>query len=63
MRLLKNIADATGGTYNEVENVVELKEKVLLFSNDGKPFDKKEIGNEIRIIETHKIDDPDNPDK
>ena len=59
VRLLKNIADATGGTYNEIENVVELKEKVLLFSNDGKPFDKKEIGNEIRIIETHKIDDPD----
>ncbi|MGX3045369.1 hypothetical protein [Helicobacter sp. T3_23-1056] len=61
VRLLKNIANATGGTYNEIENVVELKEKVLLFSNDGKPFDKKEIGNEIRIIETHKIDDPDKP--
>ena len=61
VKLLKNIANATGGTYNEVENVVELKEKILLFSNDGKPFDKKEIGNEIRIIETHKIDDPDNP--
>ena len=61
VRLLKNIANATGGTYNEVENVVELKEKILLFSNDGKPFDKKEIGNEIAIIKTHKIDDPDNP--
>lgn len=57
--LLKNIANATGGTYNEIENVVELKEKVLLFSNDGKPFDKKEIGNEIRIIETQKLVDPD----
>ena len=59
VRLLKNIANATGGTYNEIENVVELKEKVLLFSNDGKEFDKKEIGNEIRIIETQKLDDPD----
>lgn len=59
IRLLKNLANATGGTYNEIENVVELKEKVLLFSNDGKAFDKKEIGNEIRIIETQKIDDPD----
>lgn len=57
--LLKNIANATGGTYNEIENPVELKEKVLLFSNDGKAFDKKEIGNEIRIIETQKLDDPD----
>ena len=57
--LLKNIANATGGTYNEIENVVELKEKVLLFSNDGKEFDRKEIGNEIRIIETQKLDDPD----
>lgn len=57
--LLKNIANATGGTYNEIENVVELKEKVLLFSNDGKEFDKKEIGNEIRIIETQKLVDPD----
>lgn len=59
IRLLKNLANATGGTYNEIENVVELKEKVLLFSNDGKAFDKKEIGNEIRIIETQKLDDPD----
>ena len=59
IRLLKNLADETGGTYNEIENVVELKEKVLLFSNDGKAFDKKEIGNEIRIIETQKLDDPD----
>ena len=59
IRLLKNLADETGGTYNEIENPVELKEKVLLFSNDGKAFDKKEIGNEIRIIETQKIDDPD----
>ncbi len=57
--LLKNIANATGGTYNEIENVVELKEKVLLLSNDGKEFDKKEIGNEICIIETQKLDDPD----
>lgn len=59
IRLLKNLANATGGTYNEIENPVELKEKVLLFSNDGKAFDKKEIGNEIRIIETQKLDDPD----
>ena len=60
IRLLKNLANATGGTYNEIDNnPVELKEKVLLFSNDGKPFDKKEIGNEIRIIETQKLDDPD----
>lgn len=60
IRLLKNLADETGGTYNEIDNnPVELKEKVLLFSNDGKAFDKKEIGNEIRIIETQKIDDPD----
>ena len=59
IRLLKNLANATGGTYNEIENMVELKEKVLLFSNDGKAFDKKEIGNEIRIIETQKLDDPD----
>ena len=57
--LLESIANATGGTYNEIENVVELKEKVLLFSNDGKAFDKKEIGNEIRIIKTQKIEDPD----
>ncbi len=59
IKLLKNIAEATGGTYNEIENVVELKEKVLLFSNDGKPFDKKEIGNEFHIIETQKIGNPD----
>lgn len=59
IRLLKNLANETGGTYNEIENVIELKEKVLLFSNDGKAFDKKEIGNEIRIIETQKLDDPD----
>ncbi len=57
--LLKNLANATGGTYNEIENVIELKEKVLLLSNDGKEFDKKEIGNEIRIIETQKLYDPD----
>lgn len=59
---LKNLAKITGGTYNEANNSYDFKKQILALSNDGKPFDKSELGNEIRPSKNHKIYDPNNPD-
>lgn len=58
---LKELAKITGGSYNEVGNTYDFKKQILTLSNDGKPFDKSELGNEIRPSKNHKIYDPDNP--
>ncbi len=62
LEFLKNIAKITGGSYNEVNNTYDFKKQILSLSNDGKPFDKSELGNEIRPSKNHKIYDPNNPD-
>ncbi len=62
LEFLKNIAKITGGTYNEANNSYDFKKQILTLSNDGKPFDKSELGNEIRPSKNHKIYDPNNPD-
>lgn len=62
LEFLKNIAKITGGTYNETNNSYDFKKQILTLSNDGKPFDRSELGNEIRPSKNHKIYDPDNPD-
>ena len=56
---LKNLAKITGGTYNEVDNAYNFKKQILTLSNGGKPFDMRELNNEIRPSKTHKIYDPD----
>ena len=61
LEFLKNIAKITGGTYNEANNSYDFKKQILTLSNDGKPFDRSELGNEIRPSKNHKIYDPDNP--
>lgn len=58
---LKELAKITGGSYNEVGNTYDFKKQILTLSNDGKPFDKSELGNEIRPSKNHKIYDPNNP--
>ena len=58
---LKQIAKATNGTYNEANNVYDFKKQLLSLSNDGKPFDMRELDNQIRPSKTNKIDD-DKPD-
>lgn len=58
---LKELAKITGGTYNEVNNTYDFKKQILSLSNDGKPFDKSELGNEIRPSKNHKIYDPNDP--
>lgn len=62
LEFLKNIAKITGGTYNEANNSYDFKKQILTISNDSKPFDKSELGNEIRPSKNHKIYDPNNPD-
>ena len=62
LEFLKNIAKITGGTYNEANNSYDFKKQILSLSNDGKPFDRSELGNEIRPSKNHKIYDPDDPD-
>lgn len=62
LEFLKNIAKITGGTYNEANNSYDFKKQILTLSNDGKPFDRSELGNEIRPSKNHKIYDPNNPD-
>lgn len=59
---LKNLAKITGGSYHEANNSYDFKKQILTLSNDGKPFDKSELGNEIRPSKNHKIYDPNNPD-
>lgn len=61
LEFLKNIAKITGGTYNETNNSYDFKKQILTLSNGGKPFDRSELGNEIRPSKNHKIYDPDNP--
>ncbi len=59
--LLSKIANATGGSFNQTFDIVEFKTKVLTISNDGKPFDKRELDkkdNEFQIIESIKVFDP-----
>ena len=58
---LKQIAKATNGTYNEANNVYNFKKQLLSLSNDGKPFDMRELDNQIRPSKTNKIYD-DKPD-
>ena len=58
---LKELARITGGSYNEVDNTYDFKKQILTLSNDGKPFDRSELGNEIRPSKNHKIYDPDDP--
>ena len=58
---LKKVAQITGGTYNEANNVYDFKKQILTLSNDGKPFDMRELSNEIRPSKTNKIYDPNNP--
>ena len=58
---LKKVAQITGGTYNEANNVYDFKKQILSVSNDGKPFDMRELNNEIRPSKTNKINDPDDP--
>ena len=58
---LKKVAQITGGTYNEANNAYDFKKQLLTLSNDGKPFDMRELDNEIRPNKTHKIYDPDDP--
>ncbi len=62
LEFLKNIAKITGGSYHEANNSYDFKKQILTLSNDGKPFDKSELGNEIRPSKNHKIYDPNNPD-
>lgn len=59
---LKDLAKITGGTYNEANNSYDFKKQILSLSNDGKPFDMRELNNEIRPSKNHKIYDPNNPD-
>ena len=58
---LQNLAKITGGTYNEANNVYDFKKQILTLSNDGKPFDMRELDNKIRPSKNHKIYDPNNP--
>lgn len=58
---LKKVAQITGGTYNEANNAYDFKKQILTLSNDGKPFDMRELSNEIRPSKNHKIYDPDDP--
>lgn len=58
---LKDLAKITGGSYNEVGNTYDFKKQILTLSNDGKPFDMRELSNEIRPSKNHKIYDPDDP--
>lgn len=58
---LKNLARITGGSYNEADNAYNFKKQILTLSNGGKPFDMRELNNEIRPSKTHKIYDPNNP--
>lgn len=62
LEFLKNIAKITGGTYYEANNSYDFKKQILTLSNDGKPFDRSELGNEIRPSKNHKIYDPNNTD-
>ena len=57
LNFLKKVAQITGGTYNEASNVYDFKKQILSISNDGKPFDMRELNNEIRPSKTHKIND------
>ena len=57
LNFLKKVAQITGGTYNEASNVYDFKKQILSVSNDGKPFDMRELNNEIRPSKTHKIND------
>ena len=52
---LKKVSQITGGTYNETNNVYDFKKQILSVSNDGKPFDMRELNNEIRPSKTNKI--------
>ena len=63
LEFLKKVAQITGGTYNETNNVYDFKKQILSVSNDGKPFDMRELNNEIRPSKNHKIYDPDDPNK
>ena len=58
IRLLTKIAESTGGSFNMTNSIEEFKDKVLTTSNDGKPVDRHEIDNQIRIIEGIKVFDP-----
>lgn len=61
IEFLQNLAKITGGTYNEANNAYDFKKQILTLSNDGKPFDMRELDNTIRPSKNHKIYDPDNP--
>ena len=61
IEFLQNLAKTTGGTYNEANNAYDFKKQILTLSNDGKPFDMRELDNKIRPSKNHKIYDPDNP--
>lgn len=56
--LLTKIAESTGGSFNMTNSIDEFKDKVLTTTNDGKPVDRHEIDNQIRIIESIKVFDP-----
>lgn len=58
---LKDLAQITGGTYHSISNAYDFKKQLLELSNNGKPFDMRELDNEIRTIKNHKIYDPNNP--
>ena len=58
---LQNLAKITGGTYNEADNTYNFKKQILTISNNGKPFDMRELNNEIHPSKSNKIYDPDNP--
>ncbi len=60
---LKNLAKITGGSYNEADNAYNFKKQILTLSNGGKPFDMRELNNQIRPSKTNKIYDPDNTPK
>lgn len=63
LNFLKKVAQITGGTYNEASNVYDFKKQILSISNDGKPFDMRELNNEIRPSKTNKINDNNNTHK
>ena len=58
---MQNLAKITGGTYNEANNTYDFKKQILTLSNDGKPFDMRELDNQIRPSKNHKNYDPNDP--
>lgn len=63
LKYLKDLAQATNGTYHKASNAYDFKKQILTTSNDGKDFDMRKIDKEIRINKAHKAYDPDNPDE